>query len=161
MAKSFLTPISVPAGATGTQVPQRQEVDTLLAGKAPLAAPALTGAATIDGISIGYRNVPQNIQSGAYTLALTDNGKHIYSANAGAQAITLPTNAVAAFPIGAAITIVNNGTTAISFTTTGTVVYKAGTSAAWASGGTLAIRGLATLLKVATNTWFISGAGLS
>lgn len=134
---------------------------TAIANYATLAAPALTGNATIDAIKIGYRNVPQNIQSGAYTFVLTDNGKHIYSANAGAQALTLPLNASVAFDIGTAITVVNNGTTAISFTTTGATVYKAGTSAAWASGGTLAIRGLATLMKVATDTWFISGAGLS
>lgn len=129
--------------------------------KAPLSSPALTGTPTTGGVEIGYRIVPQNIQSSNYTLVLTDSGRHVYSANAGAQAITVPTNASVAFPIGTAITFVNNGTTAISFTTTSLTVYKAGTSAAWASGGTLAIRGLATLMKVATDTWFISGAGLS
>ena len=64
-------------------------------------------------------------------------------------------------PVGTAITVVNNGTTAITFTTTGVTVYKAGTSAAWASGGTVAVRGMVTWLKVDTNTWFVSGAGLS
>lgn len=132
-----------------------------IANYAPLAAPPLTGNATIDGIKLGYRNVPQNIQSSAYTLVLADNGKHIYSANTGAQTITVPLNSAVAFDIGTAVTIVNNGTTAMSFTTTGLTVYKAGTSTAWASGNTLSIRGLCTLMKVATDTWFISGAGLS
>jgi hypothetical protein len=112
-------------------------------------------------LSMEYSIVAQNAQNGNITLALTDASKHIYSTNSGAQAITVPTNASVAFPIGTAITVVNNGTTAISFTTTSLTVYKAGTSAAWASGGTLAIRGLATLLKVNTDTWFISGSGLS
>jgi hypothetical protein len=120
----------------------------------------LTGC-TVGSVDIGYRNVPQNIQSVDYTLALADNGKHVYSANTGAQTITVPTNASVAFPIGTAISIVNNGTTAITFTTTSLTVYKAGTSAAWASGGTMEIRGMATLMKVDTDTWFISGAGLS
>lgn len=37
MAKSFLTPITVPAGATGSQVPQKSEIDTLLAAKQTIA----------------------------------------------------------------------------------------------------------------------------
>lgn len=117
---------------------------------------------TVDGTNpIGYLNIPQNAQSTNYSLASSDRGKHIYSANSGAQTITVPTNATVSITVGAAITIVNNGTTAISFTTTGTTVYKAGTSAAWASGGTLAVRGMCTLLKVDTDTWFINGTGLS
>jgi hypothetical protein len=117
---------------------------------------------TADGTNvIGYLNIPQNAQSSNYTFANTDRGKHVYSTNSGAQTVTVPTNASVSIDVGAAITIVNNGTTAITFTTTGTTVYKAGTSAAWASGGTLAVRGLCTWLKVATDTWFVSGTGLS
>lgn len=108
-----------------------------------------------------YSIVKQNAQSGNYTLALSDSSGHIYSGNTGSQTITVPTNASVEFPIGTAVTIVNDGNTAITFTTTGLTVYKAGTSTAWASGGTLSVRGLATLLKVATNTWFISGSKLS
>jgi hypothetical protein len=57
------------------------------------------------------------------------------------------------------VTIVNNGTTAISITASGVTLKRAGT----ASTGTrtLSANGVATLLKVDTNTWFISGAGLS
>lgn len=116
---------------------------------------------TINSNVIGYRDVPQNAQSSAYTFAAGDAGKHVYSTNSGAQTVTVPTNASVSLPVGTAVTIVNNGTTAVTFTTTGTTVYKAGTSAAWASGGTLAIRGMATWLKVATDTWFVSGSGLS
>lgn len=116
---------------------------------------------TINSNVIGYRDIPQNAQSSAYTFAAGDAGKHVYSTNTGAQTITVPTNASVSLGVGTAVTIVNNGTTAITFTTTGTTVYKAGTSAAWASGGTLAVRGMATFLKVATDTWFVSGSGLS
>lgn len=117
--------------------------------------------ATINSFVIGYRDVPQNAQSGAYPFAASDAGKHIYSTNSAPQTITVPTNASVSIPPGTAITVVNNGTNAITFTTTGVTVYKAGTSAAWASGGTLAVRGMATWLKVATDTWFVSGSGLS
>ena len=121
----------------------------------------ITATGTIAANTIGYRGLPQNAQNGAYTFALADAGKHVYSVNSGAQAITVPTNATTAIPVGTAITVVNNGTTAITFTTTGVTVYKAGTSTAWASGGTVAVRGMVTWLKVATDTWFVSGAGLS
>lgn len=122
-----------------------------------------TGAVTSPslGDAVGYKGIPQNAQSTGYTFAAADGGKHIYSTNSGAQTITVPTNASVALPVGFSVTIVNNGTTAITFTTTSTTVYKAGTSAAWASGGTLAVRGLATWIKVATDTWFVSGTGLS
>jgi hypothetical protein len=121
----------------------------------------VTATGTIAANTIGYRGIPQNAQNGAYSFDLPDAGKHVYSVNTGAQTITVPTNATTAIPVGTAITVVNNGTTAITFTTTGVTVYKAGTSAAWASGGTLAVRGLATWIKVDTNVWFVSGAGLS
>lgn len=103
--------------------------------------------------------VAQNAQSGAYTLALTDIGKQVYSTNSGAQTITIPTNASVAFPIGAAVTLVNNGTTAITVSTTGITLKQAGT--ANTGNRTLGVNGLATVLKVGTDTWFISGAGLT
>jgi len=121
----------------------------------------VTATGTIAANTIGYRGIPQNAQNGAYSFDLPDAGKHVYSVNTGAQTITVPTNATTAIPVGTAITVVNNGTTAITFTTTGVTVYKAGTSAAWASSGTLAVRGVATWIKVDTNVWFVSGAGLS
>jgi hypothetical protein len=121
----------------------------------------ITATGTIAANTSGYRGIPQNAQSSTYTFTLSDAGSHVYSTNSGAQTITVPTNASVGFPIGTAVTVVNNGTTAITFTTTGVTVYKAGTSTAWASGGTVAVRGLVTWLKVATDTWFVSGAGLS
>lgn len=95
---------------------------------------------------------PQNIQSGNYTLALTDAGKHIYSANTGAQTITIPTNASVAFPIGTLITIANMGTTKISLSISGVSIIPNGTTTALSSaqvpsGSTV------QLMKTSTNTW--------
>jgi hypothetical protein len=124
---------------------------------------ALASGSTIsDGttaFSIGYLNIPQNAQSSNYTLALTDNGKHVYSANSGTQTITVPTNASVAFPVGTALTIVNNGTTSITISTTSITMYQAGTTNT--GNRTVATKGIATLLKVGTDTWFISGSGVS
>lgn len=131
---------------------------TSFSGSATLSS----GSTISDGttaFSIGYLNIPQNAQSGNYTLALTDNGKHVYSTNSGSQTITIPTNASVAFPKGAALTIVNNGTTAITISTTSITLYQAGTTNT--GNRTIATKGVATLLKVDTDTWFVSGSGVS
>jgi len=123
---------------------------------------ASSGSTISDGttaFAIGYLAIPQNIQSSNYTLVLIDGGKHIYSTNSGAQSITIPTNASVAFPIGTAFTIVNNGTTSITIVTTSLTVYQAGTTNT--GNRTVATKGVATCLKVDTNTWFVSGAGVS
>lgn len=123
---------------------------------------AASGSTISDGataFAIGYLAIPQNAQSSNYTLVLIDGGKHIYSTNSGAQSITIPTNASVAFPIGTAFTIVNNGTTSITIVTTSLTVYQAGTTNT--GNRTVATKGVATCLKVDTNTWFVSGAGVS
>jgi hypothetical protein len=123
---------------------------------------ASSGSTISDGttaFAIGYLAIPQNAQSSNYTLVLIDGGKHIYSTNSGAQSITIPTNASVAFPIGTAFTIVNNGTTSITIVTTSLTVYQAGTTNT--GNRTIATKGVATCLKVATDTWFVSGAGVS
>lgn len=133
-----------------------------------LVAPQFLGTGTRDGTNFlrddgtyVKTNVLQNLQSNNYTLALSDNTKHIYSLNVGAQTFTIPTNSAVDFPIGAAITFVNNGSSVITINSSGVIIYKAGASTAWASGETLGIKGIATILKVESDTWFISGVGLS
>ena len=106
------------------------------------------------------RDVQQNAQAGNYTLALTDHGKHVRCTNAGAQTVTIPLNATVAFAVGACITIVNTGTTAVSIAIAGGVTLtQAATGATGAR--TLATTGLCSLLKVATDTWYVTGSGVS
>jgi hypothetical protein len=121
---------------------------------------SLTTPTGNSAISIGYRNIPQNIQSTNYVLALTDQGKHIYSTNTTLQSITIPTNANVGFPTGSAISIVLQGNGNILLLNSGVTLYLAGTSGARANAN-IASYGIATLLKVNTDTWFISGAGVS
>lgn len=98
----------------------------------------------------------QNIKSTAYTLALTDRGKSI-DTTAG---VTVPLNTSVAFPIGSVITITNTSASAIPITqTSGVTLRQAGTTNT--GNRTLAAYGMATLRKVATDTWFIGGAGVS
>jgi hypothetical protein len=104
----------------------------------------VSGAATV-----AY---PQNAQNGNYTLVLGDAGKHIYSANTGAQTITIPTNASVAFPIGTLVTIVNRGTTQIVLGVSGVSVIANGSASA-IPYPTIPINSSAQLIKTGTNTW--------
>jgi hypothetical protein len=133
-------------GALGTMATQNTNSATM------------TGNSTIDGILLGYRNIPQDAQSTGYTLALTDSGKHIYYTG-GAATLTIPTNATVAFIVGSAITIINNGSGALTISASGITLNYAGTT--YTGSRTLATKGLATLIKVDTDTWFISGVGLT
>ena len=95
---------------------------------------------------------PQNVQSGDYTLVLADAGKHIYSANTGAQTITIPANASVAFPIGTLITIVNQGTTSILLSGAGVSVFPEGSAVAVTSP-IVPAGATGQLVKVDTNSW--------
>lgn len=103
----------------------------------------------------GMRDVPANTQTAQYTLALTDRGKSIDITTGG---ILIPTNAAVAFSVGATISVFNNSGSSqnIAAVTPGTTtVRKAGT----ATTGTLPLAqyGVATMRKVATDVWVVTG----
>ena len=116
----------------------------------------ITGS--VNGFSIGYRDVPQ-ITVANLTLIASDAGKHYYGANTNPTTITIPLNSSVAFGNGTAISIINQGTGNITIANVaGVQLYLAGN----AIGGnrTLTSYGMATLLKVQVNTWFINGTGV-
>lgn len=106
--------------------------------------------------------IPQNSQSTAYTLVLSDANKHILhpSADTTARTMTIPANAAVAFPIGTAVTFVNqNGAGVMTIAITTDTMRLAGPGTT--GSRTLAANGMATALKVTSNEWIISGTGLS
>jgi hypothetical protein len=114
--------------------------------------------ATVEGFAIGYKEVPQ-VAAGNVTLALSDSGKHYYSSAASPTTLTIPSNANVAFPIGTAISIVNSGTGNITIGKQAEAnLYLAGNAVN--TTRTLTSYGMATVLKTATDQWFISGSGL-
>ena len=116
-------------------------------------------AGSVNGFNIGYRDVPQ-ITAANLTLIANDAGKHYYGANTNPTTITIPTNANVAFGNGTAISLVNQGTGNITVTPAGGVLlYLAGNSTA--GSRVITSYGMATLLKVQVNTWFINGTGVS
>jgi hypothetical protein len=121
-----------------------------------------TGAITSSDLAdaVGYKGLPQNQQTSTYTLALADMGDHVYT-TAGAFTITIPANATTAFPIGAAITIINEDANKTLAPAAGVTLVLAGTAGATTGNRTLAIGSVATVIKVGTNRWFVSGAGVT
>jgi hypothetical protein len=116
----------------------------------------ITATGTIAADTIGYRGLPQNSQTGAYTLALADQGKMINTTTGG---VVIPANGSVAFPIGTAISIFNNSGSSQTISITTDTLRLAGT--ATTGSRTLAQYGLATCIKVAATTWAISGAGVT
>jgi hypothetical protein len=121
-----------------------------------LTATTVLDPATIGAASPGFRGLPQNSQTSAYTLALADAGKHISITTGG---VVIPANGSVAFPIGTAVVVFNNSGTSQNVSITTDTLRQAGT----ANTGTRALAqyGLATCVKVASTTWVISGAGVS
>jgi hypothetical protein len=129
------------------------------------AQPAITSVGTLtslsvsDGISDGIgnvRSVPLNPQSGAYNLAATDNGKMINITTGGVSVL----QNVFGSPFGQIISIYNNSNASQTITQGANVTLRlAGTAAT--GNRTLARYGVATLTCVASNTFVISGAGIT
>lgn len=118
-------------------------------------AATLTSAAN----GVGYMGMPQNSQSGStYAVAIGDAGKHLYFTSATVTA-TIPANSATAFPIGTTIAFVASSATTLTIAITTDTMYLAGTGTT--GSRTLAAYGMATAVKVAATTWFISGIGLT
>lgn len=108
--------------------------------------------------AIGYRQMPQNSQSGAsYTLVLDDEGKSIYFTGTSTHTLTVPTNSAQAFPIGTVISLINNNSGNLSINSSATLQLANGA----AGNRTVLTKGMATCIKTATDTWYVIGAGLS
>ena len=150
-------PAGVVVGTTDTQTLSGKTLTSPTINGGNLnAASTVSDTGTIATTSVGFRGIPQNAKTAAYTVALTDNGKHISITTGG---IVIPANASVAFPIGATIVVYNDSASAQTIAITTDTLRQAGTT----NTGTRNLEGygLATLVKVAATIWTISGAGVS
>lgn len=158
------------AGSGGMTNPMTTAGDLILGGVSGV--PGRLGIGTNDGqvLSISGGNVVwapprilQNSQSSAYTLLISDAGKHIFhpAADTTARIWTIPANASVAFPVGTAITFDNDfGAGVITISITSDTLVLVGATGSTGSR-TLASGGQATALKVDSTRWRISGTGLT
>jgi hypothetical protein len=117
---------------------------------------------TADGTdAVGFKNIPQNSQSAAYTLVLGDAGKQIFhpSSDNNARTFTIPANSSVAYPIGTAITFINMAAANVTIAITTDTMYLS--SAGTTGSRTLAQYGSATAVKITSTNWIISGSGLT
>ena len=141
------TTLSASSTVSGTGFSNYLASPPAIGGTAPA---AITGTTVSDSAG-NLRTIVQNSQ-GTYTLAATDNGKHILATGT----ITVPASI---FTAGQVVTIFNNTASNMTITTSAVTCYLAGTATTGAR--TLAQRGIATVLCVAANTFVISGGGLT
>lgn len=121
----------------------------------------LTGTETLTNktLTAPVINLALNAQTGTtYTFALTDNGKLVTASNAAAQTYSIPTNGTAAFAVGAQINIIQIGAGQVTIQ-----AASSGTTTVASTGATATAPKLraqyssATLIKVATDVWYVVG----
>lgn len=119
---------------------------------------AATASTASAAVGVGYMGIPSNgNNSGSYTLVAGDAGEHIYTTSS--RTVTIPANASVAFPIGTTIVFISGAGATTTISITSDTLLLAGTGAT--GSRTLAAHGVATAIKVASTTWYISGNGLT
>jgi len=114
----------------------------------------VTGQTVSDSIG-SVRDIPQNSQTGSYTLVAGDAGKHIFTT----AGVTVPSGV---FTVGEAVSIYNNTTGDLTITQGSNVTLRQA-GASGTGNRTLAQRGLATVLCVsgANGTEFVIGGNIT
>jgi hypothetical protein len=154
LGTGIATALAVNVGSSGAPVVNGGALGTPSSGT--------LSACTVDGTdAVGFKNIPVNSQSAAYTAVLADSGKVIFhpSTDANARTFTIPANGSVAYPIGTAITFINMTSQVVTIAITTDTMYL---SAAGTTGSrSLAQYGSATAIKMTSTTWLISGSGLT
>lgn len=122
----------------------------------------LSASGAVSDTAGNIRDIPQNSQSSDYTLALTDAGKQIFhpSADTSARTFTIPSNGSVPFDVGVAVSIINqNAAGVITIAITTDVMRLAGVGST--GSRSLAANGIATIVKVTSTEWIISGTGVT
>jgi hypothetical protein len=105
--------------------------------------------------------IPQTPQTNNYILQLSDVGKHIYYTQATSSTLYIPPYSSAAFANGSTVMIISQTSASANVTVTpntGVSLFLAGSSTS--ASRNVTTYGMAYLIQVAANTWFINGTGV-
>lgn len=119
---------------------------------------SLAGSQTLTNKTITDPTITYDVstEAGNVTLALAD--RVVLMSSASANTVTIPTNASVAFAVGSVITIVSTGTGTTTIAgDTGVTLQGNGGSASAGSCDIQTQYGAASLIKIATDTWVVSG----
>jgi hypothetical protein len=108
--------------------------------------------------SVGYVGLPQvGATTGALTLSKAHSGAQVYTTSS--RTVTIPANSSVPLQIGTTVVFFSgaSATTTIAITSDNLLLVGSGNSGT----RTLAPHGMATAVKVAATTWYISGNGLT
>lgn len=125
---------------------------------------SFTSATIFDGftqVDIGYRDMPVVGVDVGRELSAADRAHLLYHTTTSVCSMTIPTCASVAYPLGTAILIVNGpsgGVVSVS-AASGVTQYRAGTGSTGTRILSAACEGL--FKKVASDTWYAGGSGLT
>ena len=176
VTSSIQTQINSKANTSHTHaISDVTNLSTTLNGKANLSGAQFTGNVISDGAffgvpqqepavsktasNLGYRGIPRLIlDTTDQTLSGTwVSGSLVYTA--ASRTVTIPANSSVAFEIGTTIVFISGPGATTTIAINSDTMYLAGSGAT--GSRTLAAHGMATAVKVASTTWYISGNGLS
>lgn len=121
----------------------------------------LTGTpTTLSSDSIGFRGAPVSTQDATYTFVLNDSGRTILHTSASTHTWTIPPNASVAYPTGTVIVLANIGSGVVTVARGSGVALRISGTATDANAS-IAQHGVASIFKLDTNSWYISGTGVS
>ena len=136
----------------------KNEIEALQSGTLPLAGGTMIGAIVMGGNQITGAKAPlaPTEITASRTLALADADQKMFYCNHAtvAIAITVPSNATAAFPVGTLLSFTRWGAAAVSFAAAGGVTLNKPSDKA------LTVRAqyeVASLWKQATDVWLLFG----
>ena len=151
-SNSFGNTTIVGAGGAGGVALKAEYSSSSIFEVSNLGSMMVTGSISDSGGNV--RKLPNNNKTAAYTIAATDVGSLVNTNNN----VTIPQSI---FNSGDAITIYNNNTNSDITITQGTGVTMYLCGQATSGNRTLAKTGICTVVCVSTNTFVISGAGLT
>ena len=151
-SNSFGNTTIVGAGGAGGVALKAEYSSSSIFEVSNLGSMMVTGSISDSGGNV--RKLPNNSKTAAYTIAATDVGSLVNTNNN----VTIPQSI---FNSGDAITIYNNNTNSDITITQGSGVTMYLCGQATSGNRTLAKTGICTVVCVSTNTFVISGAGLT